>query len=393
MRRRGLAALALALLLPACLRLIPQRPPPTASPAMQTALQLGVTRGSGLDRLDFAPQDAAAALVAFRDSCPRLTSRTDASGLTRPADWAPACVAAADWPDASAAAFFRQWFEAARVGDGAAFATGYYEPELAGVRQRQPGFEVPIYGLPVDLVRAEPGEAAPLSDGRMPIGRRDESGRFVPYHDRAAIEQGALANRGLEIAWAADAAEVFFLQVQGSGRLRAPDGSVIRIGYAGANGHAYTGIGAVMRDRGLVGEGPGQYPGSMQGILRYIHDHPEDGRALMCENRSFVFFRELGPNERGPVGALNVPVRGQSSVAVDPRFVPLGAPVWLALDRDEADGLWIAQDIGGAIKGANRFDTFWGTGDAAGEIAGGMSARGQALVLVPRGTLDRLRVQ
>ena len=390
MRRRGLAALALALFLAACLRLVPQGLPPANAPAMQTALGLGVTRGGRLDVL--SAEDAGTALVAFRDSCPRLTSRSDVSGLTRPADWEPACQAASGWSDNSAADFFRQWFEPARVGDGAAFATGYYEPELAGVRQRQPGYEVPIYGLPADLVRAEPGEAEPLPDGRMPIGRRDERGRFVPYHDRAAIEQGALAGRGLEIAWAADAADVFFLQVQGSGRLRAPDGSVIRLGYAGANGHAYTGIGAVLRDRGRVGDEPGQYPGSMQGILRYIRDHPEEGRDLMRENRSFVFFRELAPGERGPVGALNVPVRAGASVAADPRFVPLGAPVWLDLDRDEADGLWIAQDIGGAIKGANRFDTFWGTGDAAGEIAGGMSGRGQALVLLPRGTLDRLGV-
>jgi len=242
--------------------------------------------------------------------------------------------------------------------------------------------------MPADLVRARPGEADPLPDGRQPFGRYDASGRFVPYHDRAAIEDGALAGKGLEIAWVADPIEFFFLQVQGSGRLRAPDGSVIRLGFAGQNGHDYTGIGSLMRDRGLLGSGPGQYSGSMQGIMRYLRDNPADGRALMRRNRSWVFFRELGGD--APVGALGVPVRPRTTVAADPRFVPLGAPVWLSLDRAEANGLWIAQDTGGAIKGANRFDSFWGTGEDARRIAGGMSGRGRAVLLLPKGTLNRI---
>jgi len=163
---------------------------------------------------------------------------------------------------------------------------------------------------------------------------------------------------------------------------------VIRIGYAGQNGRGYTSIGAVMRERGLLGEGPGQYPGSMQGIMAYLRENPDEGRALMRLNESWIFFREL--NGDGPLGALGVPVRPRASVAADPRFVPLGAPVWLDLDRDEADGLWIAQDSGGAIKGANRFDTFWGAGEEARAIAGTMSGRGEAFVLLPAGTLDRL---
>jgi len=167
---------------------------------------------------------------------------------------------------------------------------------------------------------------------------------------------------------------------------------VIRIGYAGQNGREYVGIGRVMRDRGLIGDAPGQYPGSMQGIMQYLRDHPGEGRELMRLNLSWVFFRELdGANDLGgPLGAMGVPVRRESSAAVDPRFVPLGAPVWLDLDRDEADGLWIAQDTGGAIKGANRFDTFWGAGEDARNIAGGMSGRGEALILLPKGTIERL---
>jgi membrane-bound lytic murein transglycosylase A len=225
--------------------------------------------------------------------------------------------------------------------------------------------------------------------GRPPLGRYDPSGKFVPYYTRAEIEDGALAGKGLEIAWAKDGIEMFFLQIQGSGLLRQPDGRVMRIGYAGQNGHAYTGIGGVMRERGLLGTGPGQYPGSMQGIVQYLREYPEDGRKLMRLNESWIFFRELTTD--GPLGSLGVPVRRGDSVAVDPRFVPYGAPVWLDLDRDVADGLWIAQDTGGAIKGPNRFDTFWGSGGDSAEIAGGMSGRGQALVLLPRSVLARLQ--
>jgi len=382
-----LAALALLAALSACGKLIPPTQPP---PVAETALAAGLHHGPSIKGLDLAPTDAAGALASFRESCPKLMSRADASGLTRQTDWQPSCYAAANWPAGGARDFFAQFFEAARVGEGKAFVTGYYEPEIAGTRKRQPGFDVPVYALPKDLVRAKAGDAPPLSNGQQPLGRYD-AGKFAPYWDRAAIEAGALAGKGLEIAWAADAVEFFFLQVQGSGRLRAPDGSLIRIGYAGANGQTYTGIGALMRQRGLLGEGPGQYPGSMQGIMQYLRDHPAEGAALMRENRSWVFFRELTGD--APLGALGVAVRRESSVAADPKFVPLGAPVWLELDRDEADGLWIAQDTGGAIKGANRFDSFWGAGADARSIAGGMSGRGKALLLLPKGTLKRLGVK
>lgn len=388
-RFRGIVALAVSFALSACGNLIPSGPGPTPpQPTGDSAVALGVHRGPAISALGITREDAIAAISSFRESCPRLTSRGDGSGLTRGADWKLACETASDWPQSDAAGFFDRFFETVRVGDGNAYATGYYEPEIAGVRKRQAGFNVPVYRLPPDLVRAKPEDAAPLESGQQPLGRYDERGRFQPYHDRAEIEDGALMGKGLEIGWAADPVEFFFLQVQGSGRLRAPDGSIIRIGYAGQNGHPYTGIGGVMRDRGLVGSGPGKYSGSMQGIMKYVREHPREGRALMRENRSWVFFREITGD--GPVGALGVPVRSRSSVAVDPRYVPLGAPVWLDVDRREADGLWIAQDTGGAIKGANRFDTFWGAGNEARTLAGGMSARGNALLLLPKGTLQRL---
>ncbi len=360
--------------------------PPVATPA--NALAAGLRAGPAIASLGMRPADALGALAGFRESCPQLLSRADTSGLTTGSQWEPACTAARGWNSADASAFFERYFETARVGEGAAFATGYYEPDIAGSRTHIPGYDVPVYALPPELVRGWPDDV-PMTErtGRPPLGRMDASGKFVPFYTRAEIDAGALANRGLEIAWAADPVEFFFLQIQGSGRLVAPDGSVMRIGYAGQNGREYTGIGSVMRERGLIGSGTG-YPTSMQGLMGYLRANPDEGRAIMELNQSWVFFKELVGD--GPLGALGVPVRRESSVATDPAFVPLGAPVWLDMDRPEADGLWIAQDTGGAIKGANRFDTFWGAGADARTIAGGMSTRGTALILLPKGTVARL---
>ena len=388
-------ALGALALLGAC-AIIPDSTPPTPvvsapppAPAVASAALAGVSRGPSVGALPMSAGDAGTALAAFVESCPQLLRREDASGLAYGPDWRPACEAGVTWPVDEGRDFFVQFFETARVGDGSAFATGYFEPEIAGSRSRQQGYEVPVYAMPADLLRAWPLDT-PISEreGRPPLGRYDESGAFVPYFDRAAIEEGALEGRVPVIAWAADPVDFFFLQIQGSGRLRTPEGDVIRIGYAGQNGRGYTSVGKLMRERDLLGDGPGQYPGSMQGIMAYMRENPAAGRALMRENQSWIFFREL-PGD-GPLGALGVPVRGEASVAADPRFVPLGAPVWLDLDRDEADGLWIAQDTGGAIKGANRFDTFWGAGAEARAIAGTMSGRGNALLLLPKGTVARL---
>lgn len=392
------AMLVMLVLLAGCGRIIPQGslPPPAVTtpvaPVAANAALAGVALGPSLAVLNLSDVDASGALASFIESCPKLLAREDASGLTRPGDWQNACAAARTWPPGRARAFFAEQFSAVRVGDGRAFATGYFEPEIAGSRTRRPGFEVPVYALPADLVRGWPDDV-PLAErtGRPPLGRYDEQGRFVLYHDRAAIEDGALAGKVPVIAWAADPVEFFFLQIQGSGRLRTPEGEVIRIGYAGQNGREYTGIGGVMRERGLLGSGPGQYSGSMQGIMAYIRENPREGRELMRLNKSWVFFKEVKGD--GPLGALGVPVRRENSVAADPAFVPLGAPVWLGLDRREASGLWIAQDTGGAIKGANRFDTFWGAGEQARLTAGGMSGRGSALIFLPKGTLKRLGAQ
>ena len=409
-RLKSFAALASALMLAACGSMIPPgapgqrpvpsapatppkpatpRPPLTPAPAPapdQTgpgpAVAAGLTPGPAIDTvLPASSARMGLALRAFQLSCPSLLRRRDQSGLTGNADWQTACAAAASWSEANAREFFRRYFEAVQVGDGKAFATGYYEPEIAGCRNRAPGCETPIYRKPGDLIEVDLGLFSESLKGRRIRGKVQGSS-FVPYDDRAAITSGALAGRGLELGYAVDPVELFFLEVQGSGRVRLPDGSIMRIGYAGQNGRDYTGIGRLMRGRGLI------QIGSMQDIMGWLRANPVEGRAIMNENKSYVFFQELtGP---GPLGALGLPVTPEVTVAADPEFVPLGAPVLLSLDRAEPNGLWIAQDTGGAIKGSNRFDTFWGAGERARGLAGGMSARGSALILLPVGTYARL---
>ena len=353
-------------------------PPPVVPPPPANALAAGVAIVPPAATI--YDQWAERALNAFRISCPQLMRRQDQSGLAQGPDWAPLCAEAATLAPEQATAFFRDRFDWVRVGNGKAFATGYYEPSIQGSRTPQPGY-APIYGVPKDLVKCT------RPDGTTGRGRIDQTGTCVPYFSRAEIDNGALANRGLEIAWAADPVDLFFAEIQGSARIDFPDGTSTRIGYAEQNGLPYTAIGKLLRDRGILPPGGA----SMQAIKDWIRANPEQGRALMDENASYIFFRELtGP---GPLGALNVPVTPHGTVAADPKFVPLGAPVYLALDRPEAYGLWVAQDVGGAIKGPNRFDTFWGNGPEATRIAGGMSGNGVAYVLLPKGAAARARAQ
>jgi membrane-bound lytic murein transglycosylase A len=357
---------------------------PAAATGVTSAVAAGVIAGPQIEALPISATAAARALAAYRLSCRSLVRRADNSGMTQGADWSPSCDAAQGWAANDANGFFSRWFETVQVADGKAQATGYYEPEIAGVRHRRPGYDVPIYGKPDDLIEVDLGQFSNDLKGKRIRGK--VAGRnFVPYSDRKEIDQGALAGRGLEIAWAADPIELFFLQIQGSGRLRGPNGEVMRVGFAGQNGREYVGVGAWMRDRGLLKPGGA----SMQGIMDYLRTHPEEGRDIMWQNKSYVFFQELTGN--APNGSMGLPVTGRVSAAVDPRFIPLGAPVFLSMDRAEANGLWIAQDTGGAIKGTNRVDTFWGAGDDARAIAGGMNSRGTAWVLVPLGTLAKLR--
>lgn len=345
-----------------------------------TAASLGAVRGPQIGALQVDAVKAKLAMDSFKTSCPGLVRRNDSSGLTQGADWIPACDAVKTWTG-DAISFFAAHMDAVQVGDGKAFATGYFEPEIAGCRTMQAGCNVPVYKRPTDLIDVDLGLFSDDLKGKNIRGKVAGS-KLVQYDDRAVIENGSLAGRGLEIAYAADPVEFFFLQIQGSGRLRLPDGGIMRIGYESQNGRGYTGIGRVMKDRGLITDG------SMQGIVAYLRANPEEGRKIMQENKSFVFFREL--TGAGPLGAMGYPVVGEASIAVDVKYIPLGAPVWLSMDRAEPNGIWIAQDTGGAIKGANRVDTFWGAGDRAKSIAGGMSARGTALIFLPKAAVARL---
>ena len=388
MSPRARAAALAALLLSACVSRPPAPPmpqpqpvpapspvpTPAPEPTYRTAAEAGVRLASP-EAIN--PAAAERALAAFRLSCRELMRREDRSGLTLSGDWTATCAEAGSLAPGSAAAFFRDRFDWVRIGDGKAFATGYYEPEIRGSRVRAPGYEVPVYAKPASLVRCT------RADGTTGRGRLDANGQCVAHFTRAEIEDGALATEA-PIAWAADPIDLFFLQIQGSGRLKLPDGGVIRIGYHDQNGHSYVAIGRVLRERGILQPGKA----GMKEIVAWMRAQPDGGRALMRENPSYIFFRELtGP---GPLGAMDLPVTPRTTVAADPMFTPLGAPVFIDLEHDWADGLWVAQDTGGAIKGANRFDTFWGAGAEAEATAGGLASNGRALILLPKGAAARL---
>lgn len=350
------------------------------------AMGAGIAAGPDIATLNISEAKAGSALQSFRTSCSSLVRREDNSGLTQGADWQLSCDAAKNWQTNDALRFFTSYFESVQVADGTAFATGYFEPQILGSKVRNRDYQIPVFRRPANLIDVDLGLfSEDLKDKRV-RGKIDGT-KLVPFEDRAAIDDGAIAGQGLEIAWARDYIDFFFLQIQGSGRLALPDGSVMRIGYAGQNGHDYTGIGKVMRERGLLADGKT----NMQGIVEWLRANPAEGMRIMRENKSYVFFTELtGP---GPLGAMGHPVVARTSVAADRMFVPLGAPVFLDMEHNIADGLWVAQDSGGAIKGANRFDTFWGAGEEAAQIAGGMSSRGQALIFLPKGSVSKLRAR
>ncbi len=363
----------------------PLPPPATPAPATphSTAATQRLATASFADLPGWPGTDPAAALAMLRVTCPALARRADASGLTQPTDWAETCAAAQTATDPRA--FLETNFIPVIVGSGTGLDTAYFELTLAGSRTRDMADAVPLLALPPDLIDVDLGRFAPTLTGRHVRGRV-QGQRLIPYYTRAEIEDGALGPDARALAWVADPVEAFFLAIQGSGRVTLADGVELRVGYTGQNGRDYTGIGRLLRKRGLLG--PGQ--ASMEGIVAWLHAHPDEGRALMRENKSYVFFRELtGP---GPLGALGVPLAPQASIAADPAFVPLGAPVFLATNT--VDGplarVVVAADTGGAIKGPNRFDWFTGAGPRARHLASGQSAQGRAWLLLPRAAAARL---
>lgn len=294
------------------------------------------------------------------DQRPALTTFLETCTLLKAPEWGPLCALArdADGSTESARAFFELFFRPVLIGRPPALFTGYYEPLLDGSPTRTPRFAYPIYARPPEL-----------RDG-------------VQYHSRQVIESGVLRGRGLEIAWLEDPVDVFFLHIQGSGRIRMPDGRVLRVGYGGKNGHPYRSVGQELVRRGTYSADQV----SAQTIRGWVKRNPAPGNALLDHNPSYVFFRRL-PDlaaDKGPIGAMGRSITPMRSVAVDPAFNLLGAPVWIEKDgRAPLRRLMVAQDTGGAIKGAQRADIYYGTGDAAGDAAGVVKDGGRMLMLLP----------
>ena len=372
----------------------------------------------GPPRLDLAPVGFAAlegwcddsqgaALAAFRRSCAAYRSAPD----DRPvgaiggsvADWRAPCAAAGvvgAGDDAAARAFFEAWFAPFRLADRGrreGLFTGYYEPLLRGARQRGGRYTVPIHGLPADLVTVELGLFASDLDGRRITGRVAD-GALTPYPGRAAIGAGALEGRVPAIAWVDDPVDAFFLHVQGSGRIALAGGGELRVGYAGSNGRAYVSIGRALIERGAIARDDV----SLQSIRAWLAAHPDEAAGVLALNPSYVFFRVLDgamDDEEGPLGSQGVALTPGRSLAVDRRFLPLGAPLWLDIMAPAAETgspdrrlrrLVVAQDTGGAIRGPLRGDLFWGFGAEAESVAGRMKHRGRYYLLLPRGVAERL---
>lgn len=304
----------------------------------------------GFGDLDgWAEDDHDAALAVFRNTCKDLGAP----------DWRTLCQVAGTGPRGRT--FFELFFRPVLIEDDSpeALFTGYFEPELTGSRVRSARYRYPIYAMPPEARQTQPW-----------LTRRQ------------ILTSDVLAGRGLEIAWVDDPVALFFLQVQGSGRVHLPNGDYLRVGYAGSNGRPYRSIGAELVRRGVFNA----HQVSAQRIGRWVKDHPEQGRELLFHNDSYVFFREVSevPAELGPLGAMNRSITAMRSIAVDPAYTMLGSPVWIEKGGQEPlHRLMIAQDTGSAIKGAQRADVFIGTGARAGRVAGRMKDPGRMVVLMP----------
>ena len=332
--------------------------------------------------------DLREAWPAFRASC---------DVLGRKAEWKEACTLARDVAPTDARAV-RQFFESVLVphqvvnadGTDQGLVTGYYEPLLRGARKRSGVYQTPLYRVPDDLLNVDLAGVYPELKSLRLRGRMVGT-KVVPYWTRAELMQGdSLAGR--ELFWVDDAIDAFFLQVQGSGRVQLADSrETVRVSYADQNGHPYRSIGRYLVDRGEMS----LEQASAQSIKAWYAAHPARQQELLNANPSYVFFREekLSDPDQGPKGSLGVPLTPQRSIAIDPQFLPLGAPVFLATTQPNSETalqrLVMAQDTGGAIRNAVRADFFWGFGALAGEQAGRMKQRGMMWVLLPRRAASR----
>jgi membrane-bound lytic murein transglycosylase A len=343
------------------------------------------------------PQDDHAdAFQAFLKSCSRVTAVAksgSAGGAVPPAAaFLAICDAAklVGQPDAAAA---RKFFEAhftphkVRHAGATGLLTGYYEPVLDGARLADAKYKVPIYKRPADLANIVAESMRGAQSGGHTHGRKTDGG-IVPYATRKEIEGGALAGQGLELMYLADPVDVFFMQVQGSGRIRLPDGQMVRVHYDGKNGYPYTSIGRHLIDTGVLTADQM----SLDALAKWLRADPERGRKVMWNNASYVFFRELtGAEAGGPLGVIEIPLTDGRSLAVDAGVHAIGTPIFVtsptlshATKGGAFERLMIAQDVGSAIKGPERGDIYFGSGDEAGRLAGVTKHQGNFYVLLPR---------
>ena len=373
---RRLATLLLPLLLAACAT---QKPAPGTPAPGTPAEPARYTRASFNDLPGWQQDDPRPGWQAWLVSCRTLAKR---------ADWKSACQAAqrVDGQNPQAIRdYFAQRFTVWQLSSGSAttgLITGYYEPMLTGSRQRTAQSTVPLYAPPRDLVSRPPELQTVSSTGPLQRSRRDGS-RLVPYYTAADIAAGKGPSPAEALVWVNDPIEAIFLQIQGSGRVQLADGSFVRLGFADHNGYPYQSIGRYLIQKGELKS----HQASMQGIQDWARRNPERLPELYAANPRYVFFRPLPDTGEGPIGAMGLPLTGEASLAIDPRYIPLGTPVWLATTRPNSSAplnrLMAAQDTGTAIKGAVRADFFWGFGREAGETAGRMKQSGRLWVLLP----------
>ena len=342
--------------------------------------------------------DASASLQAFRRSCGEIIATGHA--FQRPvefggdrSDWVVVCAAAEH--ASSPKHYFETHFTPLRISDPVrpeGLFTGYFEPEADGSLAPSPDFPVPVYRKPHDLTAFD--DAASAATG-LHYGRIVD-GAARGYFTRVEIEGGALAGRGLEILWLKSWADAFFIHIQGSGRVRLADGTLVRLAYSAKSGQPYTGIGRLLVDRGVLAEANM----SMQAIRAWMADEPDAARALMRENKSYIFFRQVEVDDasRGPPGAQGVNLTPLVSLAVDRGIWMFGTPMWIMTDAPKGEAatlapfvqLMIAQDTGTAIRGHIRGDVFWGAGPEAAQTAGHMKSPGGMIALLPNALAARL---
>jgi membrane-bound lytic murein transglycosylase A len=357
----------------------PEQPPAKTPSVAATA---GFRAVTWADLPGWREDDPAEAWPAFLASC-RAIGKRDL--------WREICSAAEAYGAADqerARAFFERYLTPFVISSSESgeegLITGYYEPMLRGSRAPSARYRYPLYRVPDDLIVVDLASVYPDLKNMRLRGRLDGR-RLVPYLERAQIDSAVQPLHGQEIAWVDDAIDLFFLHIQGSGRILLESGETMRIGYAEQNGHPYRAIGRVLLDRGELA--PGEV--SMQSIKAWLRASPERTEEILNTNASYVFFRELPGTSHGPPGSLGVPLTPSRSIAVDARHVPLGTPVFIATawpgTSKPLNRLVMAQDTGGAIRGPVRADFFWGSGEAAEREAGLMKERLRMWVLLPRG--------